>query len=357
MCADATQEFTNMQASAKKMRERVALALGRIIMDLPGTSEKEKIKSFFKIEMRSYVKDRKHNNYYVHDYHERSAISAVQNILWSKSAWLRNYENHGRRKFSVALMEYINNLDEIVSTGGIPDSFLDCNFDSGLSTFANGMQISRGHYQDFLVSQLLDRCSRIPKNNSKIDCSATNGIFLIASVVIEHDHDSSSGRIKYNVVFADTFNHIDKEEIILKDKHKDDIIEIHRIASNEKPTMTAADLSLLRKIYRNLVPIGEKSDPGLIMSKLISLVIHLVRDRFIPMDQDLDKQIGCGHLKRMILDVEDGAVFAAQVDQGQQWALAFCPIEDRIWNAFETFTDIISEYERVIKSNRVGRKF
>lgn len=335
-----------------KLRQAVARALRTKICGDEASAAKPTAAQFtvFFAEELKAIGNASGTNRSVFGYSRARAESALNTILDEKPYWTANI-NENKAKFEAGLTSYINK-ECFPGLGRIPLGFFRNGFDGQIARYAEPVMLTDERHDEFIVSQLFDQCKA---SGGKLDSIQLRGLFIVAAIRIEQS-GNPLGTSK--VTFADLF-----DGDIVPDRAKIDFGACHvesmtRINPAGKPTMSEAEYHAhISSVYAwTDGDVDQKTAKKQLLEKCIRLMVKTTQKYLVPLDKLLNKEIGCGRLPRVMLDVEKGVMVARRADQGAIWILGISSIEDHVDECVKLFDkSIAGTYLSELKRKRSGK--
>lgn len=339
------------------------LSVGRILKrEICRSSDPEvtpttgQITAFFKERLGSREK-RTERNLKIFGYSDYSAKAAIRSIIAGEPYFPDGIGHGSNAHFESELVKFLNSLPDFERP--IPRFLFRKGFDGSQLLFADPVLISESRDEEFIVNQLFDLCGEMKENRPILESQRILGLFMVAVVRVRPSRTGPVGSITVADLFDGSIA-LSKANIEFGGCKVD---RVERISPPGKPVMNDDDFFRhICSVYDRGLEESVGEEPLIVAQKqflgdCIKVIAEATMNHLEPMDRLADKSIGCGKLIKVVLDVEHGAIFARQVDQGRLWIVAMTSIEDTVYQCFELFGKSLADtYEVALKASRRPRR-
>jgi hypothetical protein len=318
--------------------------------------ETRQITVFFRERLGS-IEKRTERNLKIFGYSDSRAKAAIKSIIDGEPCFSDGIGDGSNAQFEIELIRFLNSLPDFERP--IPRFLFRKGFDGSQVLFADPVLISESRDEEFIVNQLFDLCGEVKENCQILESQRILGMFVVAVVRVRPSRTGPVG----SITVADLFD----RSIALSEAdiefHGCTVGRVHRVLPPSKPVMNDDDF------FRHICSVydrgldeseGEESLRAAqkqFLGDCIKVFAEVTMNHLEPMDRLADKSIGCGKLIKVVLDVEHGAIFARQVDQGRLWVVAMTSIEDTVYQCFDLFSKSLADtYEFALKESRRPRR-
>lgn len=336
-----------------EMRVRIGEYLAKAI----GVSANETDSKKFGAAVRQFVEEKleiKITNEGSHKayagYSDRSAHSALRKILKGYPAFQAGAKRDSLCAFEDALIRFVIREKILGSQKIYPQIFRDVKSEERNELFASYRYLRKHNTQaEYICRRFLDKFSSSREDIFDLRSEDNCGIALFAIV----ETSSEQEKILHKLTFCDVFDQ--GQESPFDPLLKRDGWQFSRICPPGKPTISVAStVRDLKRVYISESE-NEKSKNNYLKIQQISqqnILRFLVNQLFestIKINQKFSNGLWSGPLKRVVFDVEIGAVIAGQIDHGRFWFFAFCPIESKVRQSDALVNKVVEHYQGAVK--------
>jgi hypothetical protein len=361
-----TENSTHKISDGARLRALVAAHLREAII---GTSDHsvevrpEAYNSFFMKKLKLEFSEPSERNGAVDGYGIGSARGVMDKVLKGDPAFPKAMAEGKKAEFERRLLGYLKE-NNVISESDAGKNFLRKNSDfSSRDRFADeGLLRVASGAPDFLVGRFIELAARQVDRQGLLDSSATQGLFFFGVTATGSTFLSDT---KKSFTFSDLFGFSNDEFYQKYETNRTNNYNVRRINPDGKPTLSEEEIAeVLYRRYGRGENIAEKSkivgSATALAEFSLSITIRIV-DLFIDIIQNhmnvaLDlftEKLASGSLVRTVFDIEYGALYVNQADEGRYWTVGITPIQDRVHRADDLITkDIIGHFSKAARRFR-----
>lgn len=264
-------------------------------------------------------------------YSDRSAHKALEKIFEGMPAFKAGAKHENLCRFEESLIQYIAKEKIFQSYNIPPYIFRENKSGQANELLASKRLLRKAETQaEYLCRRFFDKYSSSKQVNIDLRSVDNCGISLFA--VIENVFEK--GGVIHKLTFCDIFeqNLIGPFEGIAKQSDW----TFSRISPLGKPNISVS--STIRDLKRAYITESENEKwkrehikiQEISQKRIIKFLVDHLFNLTTKLNETFTDGFLSGPIKRVVFDVEVGAVIAGQIDYGRFWFFAFCPIESKV---------------------------